>query len=203
MKYVIEIDDEVKVIVQIRCTRGFNGGGTVLADTQYVEGLEPLTEDYVKEHFGELLSDLCDKCHNEGFAEGEDSGMGKAWDCAKMIAIDSEDGGYTCDDLQEIFGTRYPTKVFKTHTVHEALAKLRAYEQKQKEDAEQIRVDVGYEVTIPYRNGTFYVTDVDGNSVKVKDMNLNDMGIFAKNFVVPTGRFVPELAALLEKMKGE
>lgn len=55
-------------------------------------------------------------------------GLNDAWELAKKIVINSDDGGYTAKELGEMFRTILPSEVFADFTPQEALAKVKAYE---------------------------------------------------------------------------
>ena len=224
MKYVIEIDDEVEVIVTIRYTRGFNGGGTVLADTQYVEGLEPLTADYINEHFPDLIDNAKEerdrivkesigKAYQQGLVDGfngeydeskayqrglEDGkkqakaqaeldvchdvekmakdnynkGLEDAWGMAKKICGEERGVGIPMEEIEKIFHVGCADTVIEKYSYHEVAEKLRAYEQKQKEDAEIIQP----------------VADLNESILKLAN---------------EAGQKLGELYSALKKMKGE
>lgn len=70
-----------------------------------------------------------------------DEGLNDAWELARKITLSTSDGGYSCDELKNIFGYRSPASIFKAFTPQEALAKVKAYEE------EHIRIRVGDVVT--------------------------------------------------------
>lgn len=52
-------------------------------------------------------------------------GLEDAWELVKKIVINSDDGGYTAKELEEMFGTILPSEVFADFTPQEALAKVK------------------------------------------------------------------------------
>ena len=220
MKYVIELDDEVEVIVTIRYTRGFNGGGTVLADTQYVEGLEPLTPDYISENFPELIDNAKEerdrivkenigKAYQQGLVDGfngefDDAkayqkGLEDAWKLAEKLVWKT-----STNDLRKmgfVVDCDGEADILRRCSVSEALSKLRAYEQKQKEDADFC---VGDEVTDGLCVGVVTKSAVMGDNdlmyVVFEDGSTNE---YPKSEFKKTGRHFDAVEQLLEKMKGE
>ena len=99
------------------------------------------------------------KAYNKGYADGKadtpftdteeaekkayDRGLDDAWNMARKIIQYAVDGGYSPDALREIFGESIIQLIFKHNTAAEALAKIKAYEDKQKQDAE---IKVGDEI---------------------------------------------------------
>ena len=118
IKYVIDTDDYKGFAPKYCLVFGDGGYGLDMLDI-----FTELTAEYVNEHFGELQDDAYNK------------GLEDAWECArKMLRM--------CDaDLLDIFTECYASvctasQAIQKYTVHEALAKLTAYEEKQKEDAD-------------------------------------------------------------------
>lgn len=61
-----------------------------------------------------------------------DEGLNDAWELARKITLSTSDGGYSCEELENIFGYRSPASIFKAFTPQEALAKVKAYEERNK-----------------------------------------------------------------------
>lgn len=61
--------------------------------------------------------------------EAYNKGLNDAWELAKKIAVFEDDGGYTANELEEMFRTIFPDEVFADFTPQEALAKVKAYEE--------------------------------------------------------------------------
>lgn len=79
--------------------------------------------------------------------ESYNKGLNDAWELAKKIAALEDDGGYSCEELENIFGHVATASVLKVFTPQEALAKVKAYEE------EHIRIRVGDVVKL---KGTSY-----------------------------------------------
>lgn len=78
-----------------------------------------------------------------GYEHGYEAGLNDAWECAKKIVLDTGDGGLGACGRNEAFGLgdwAYP--IMHTHTVSEAIEKLREYEAKKDE------IKVGDEVRL-------------------------------------------------------
>ena len=61
-------------------------------------------------------------------------GLNDAWDVTRKIIEDVIDGGYSSDVLREIFGVSTVQTIFKLNTASKAIAKIKAYEDKKKQD---------------------------------------------------------------------
>lgn len=106
----------------------------------------------------ELLEDEA-KCHyqegyNDGYRKGVERGkearvaeadcayqcgMKRAWEAARKIVLSDADGGIPNDNIPKIYSTSY-YGVMKNIPVQEAIAKLEAWEEKQKQDAPEMNV---------------------------------------------------------------
>lgn len=66
-----------------------------------------------------------DKAYNKGLDD--------AWELAKKIVLPDHLGGYTVDELKDIFGKGTYTSLMNTFSPQEALAKVKAYEEEHNE----------------------------------------------------------------------
>lgn len=62
-KYVIELDEDVKILQSISVTPN----GNAYTNTQWIADIEELNSDYINEHFG----DLQDEAYKRGLEEGK------------------------------------------------------------------------------------------------------------------------------------
>jgi len=153
MKYIIEIPDDVQYVL-------LSGK----ADNKYytavrpVAELEELNSDYINEHFGELQDEAYQKGINDGSLDVKQRvegayqrGLEDAWETAKKIFGYEIDGGLDIDELKKAFGSDvYCTAdIIRTNTAEQAIAKLKAYEDKQKD-----RIEVG-DIVDRYIDGKF------------------------------------------------
>ena len=60
-------------------------------------------------------------------------GLNDAWELAKKIVLSDGDGGYSCDELENIFGYRSPASILKVFTPQKSIAKVKAYEEERNE----------------------------------------------------------------------
>ena len=90
-------------------------------------------------------SDYCKETHSTVWVKGAvlhptdesyNKGLNDAWELVKKIVLSDGDGGYSCDELENIFGYRSPASVFKAFTPQEALAKVKECE----DECNEIRV---------------------------------------------------------------
>lgn len=57
-------------------------------------------------------------------------GLNDAWELAKKITLPTDNGGYSCKELENIFNYRSPESIFKAFTPQEALAKAKEYDER-------------------------------------------------------------------------
>ena len=133
-KYIIELEDDIKYLI-------INGRADNRCYTlvRPVTELELLNSDYINEHFGDLQD------------EAYQCGLNDAWEAAKKIFGYEIDGALNIDELKKAFGSNvYCTAdIIRANTAAQAIAKLKAYEEKQKED----EVKVGDEVAFHHDDG--------------------------------------------------
>lgn len=159
----------------------------------------------------ESIRNAYDKGYKQGVNDGSldvkmrvegvyEKGLNDAWECAKKIACDKSQNGYSLYTLREIFGTASLCGIFWNFSASEAVSKIKEYEEKQKQADNEIKV--GDEVVDGevFNSGkgivTFaspvllYVLWYDGSTGRRK---LTD--------VKKTGRTFPKIAKTLEQLK--
>ena len=178
-KYIIELEDDIKYLI-------INGRADNRCYTlvRPVAELEVLNSDYINEHYGELQD------------EAYQRGLEDAWNVARKIAVETDDGGVSIEALYKMFGTESMCMIMKNNTVHDATDKLKAYEDKNSD-----RIEVGDEVRT--RDGapshTFLVTKVTDSHV----YGISDDGswnYWTKDEVTKTGKHY-DIASILEAMR--
>ena len=177
-KYIIEIPDGVEWgVVTCRTEDGFY--------TRDFDSLEELNSDYINEHFGELQD------------EAYQRGLEDAWEAARKI-IHMPEG-----DLLNIFTECYSAvctalQVLLKYDAAEAIDKIKAYEDKQKED-DSIKVgdEVATRGSIP--GNTFLVTKVT-ESTAYGISNDGSWNFYNKDSVTKTGKHY-DIQSILEAMR--
>ena len=127
-KYIIEIKPEYEDSFKGLMILGAKDSN-LFVDTLAVEDLEELNSDYINEHFG----DLQDTAYQRGLED--------AWEAARKLFSSMADS-----DIEKAFPTEWNNGGF--HALinlqpQEAIAKLKAYEEKQKAED---KIKVGDEV---------------------------------------------------------
>ena len=87
----------------------------VIMDLKKILSQAPSANDYMK-----------------AFLEERKKGMNWAWTYARKIVADVEEGGYSYDELEDIFGKRSIAYILTTYSASEAIAKIRKHEDKKK-----------------------------------------------------------------------
>ncbi len=138
--------------------------------------------------------------------EGREEGRCEAWEAARKIALDKEDGGLDTVAYCEIFGygKSFHT-ILKTFTASEVIAKI-----KEREDGKQEDLHVGDVVTFKTAYGEesgivveCHVPDVYPDVDKYIVWCCGKVEYIAKKGLTKTGTHFPEVADLLKKMKDE
>ena len=95
-KYIIELDDRIKLVTSV----GVTENGVVYTTSDYVHNLEELNSDYINEHYGELQDEAHQRGHDDGYkkclSENDfdqpcvsyndyQAGMDKAWQLAEDV----------------------------------------------------------------------------------------------------------------------
>ena len=128
-------------------------------------------------------------------------GLSDAWEAARKICGSVTDGGLNHSTLNAIFGSRYSMSIMHRFTASEATEKIRQYAQKQK------KIKVGDEVENTQTGVKFIVTHIWFNNHGEKGVSgfNHNRSAFSTTIelVKKTGRHFPEIAAVLEKMRGE
>lgn len=206
MKYIIELGEDANMVQVISVTQN---GNAYIDSTVYVEYLEQLNSDYINENFGELQ----DQAYQKGLEEGKKAfdllesernseyqrGLNDACEAAKKVVLNSDEGGLDFQELNEVFNCATIQQVFRKYTLSEVIAKLKAYEEKQKADD---KIKVGDEVVDSSGKKGLVVSD--GN--KCSDtiwLLINGHRVpqsVCKEDYTKTGRHF-DIASILEAMK--
>ena len=200
MKYIIEIPDDVQYVL-------FNGK----ADNKYYTAVRPIAEleelnsDYINEHFGELQDEAYKKGYDAGiiassFVDESDEayqrGLEDAWEAAKKLFSSMADS-----DIEKAFPIEWNNGGFKALMnlqPQEAIAKLKAYEDKQKDS-----IEVGDEVE--WDGDCFIVTKIfQPHNMKEQCDGIDDDGSVYHDILMEdlkkTGKHY-DIASILEAMR--
>ena len=121
--------------------------------------------------------------------EAYEKGLSDAWDCVDKIDSMSH------KEQEECFGRTYLVNILEIEP-SEAIEKLKAYEQEKKEInvGDEVATDAGNRASVLYENP-------DGTQVFVFKSD-GTAAWWTKSALHRTGRNFPEIAAVLEKMRG-
>jgi hypothetical protein len=123
-------------------------------------------------------------------------GLADAWEAARKIVMYEADGGLRAEETEKIFGTLLCGNIFKDFEASEAIAKIKAYEEKQD------KIKVGDEVFMNFApNVIGIVTHIhsDGGSHIMWDDGT--AGEYNITNCEKTGRHFPQIEKLLKAMK--
>lgn len=127
-----------------------------------------------------------DAGHNVGYQQG----LSDAWEVVKKLAQMDTD---TSESITGYFGLH---NIMHNLTASEAIEKIRQYEQEQ-------QIQVGDEVRNIENGWIAVVSNIDGECMTLMNTDGALGDGYNVNRFTKTGRHFPEIAAVLEKMRGE
>ena len=206
-KYIIEVGDAYAehicgkgdmLCLPVRINEFENNWmNTNISLTPYTE---PDIEKAREEEYEKGYQDATAKISSDEQAIAEkayQSGLNDAWKAARKIACAGAHGGYHIDTKIHIFGAADYSYILANYNAPEAIEKIRQYEQKQEEiqvgdEVKDDKDDIGVCTEISYSANSMHIMYADGTAT---DISLTG--------VTKTGLHFPEIAAVLEKMRGE
>lgn len=207
-KYIIEVEDKPFELLsgdgftseKLFRVKGFN---SLVFDWNGLNMLTPYTEPDLER----VKKEAYDKGYHDGYFVGDESwkdivhekeeefyqkGLSDAWEAARKILFNPDDGGMSAIDVNEVFGESSWT-VMKDFSASEVVAKIKEYE-----DSKQ-KIKVGDEVEDGVANLVVLEINEDGTVEGFTDYGSVVHAIPRKK----TGRYFPEVVALLKNMKGK
>lgn len=129
-------------------------------------------------------------------------GQQDAWNLAKKIVNTVNDGGYSLDELSDIFGTPSPRSVLKEYTYDSAMERIRKYEAKHIEIGDEVKIN-GFPECDP--EARFVVMWVNEKSHMIRGVSVNGEKFYSTspNCVTKTGRHFNEIAKMFEAIEKE
>lgn len=161
-----------------------------------------------------VIHDAFDKGYQQGYEDGRTAlcdckdnmegeynrGLNDAWEVIQNIAKDDTKDGYSYKMMMDIFGVYRTYDIVQKYAPQDAIRMIKEYE-KQKQDAE---IKVGDEV-IDYQGYKGVITKSrKGDSEFVQWMRCDGHTYGCpEGSLVKTGRTFPQIAEVLNKMRGE
>ena len=107
-----------------------------------------------------------EEAYANGYRQGSKEVREETWDVAKKIFLSTENGGFSTDELFEIFGWRTPALIIIKFTAQEATEKIRKWETRKAVEVAEDRHEIerGDEVIAVF--GKAVVTKVDAEKVE-------------------------------------
>ena len=195
-KYIIEIPDNTR-----RIWIDVFGEGYCYTRAENVDDLEELNSDYINEHYGELQDEAYQRGINDGSLDVKQRvegayqrGLEYAWETARKLFSSMPDS-----DIEKAFPIEWNNGGFNALMnlkPQQAIEKLKAYEDKQKDS-----IEVGDEVVtrgvVP--DNTFLVTKVTESTV-YGISNDGSWNFFNRDSVTKTGKHY-DIQSILEAMR--
>lgn len=183
-KYIVEIKPEYEDSFKGLMILGAKES-KLFVDALAVEDMEELNSDYINEHFG----DLQDTAYQRGLED--------AWEAARRISVIELNGGLNGKELMKIYGTMDIHKIYDDNTASEAIAKLKAYEEKRSDKIKRGDIvnvkgccnDNLLGVVTKVWNDNCYIVWGDGSG-----------GAWSKDSVVKTGKHI-DIDKILEELR--
>jgi len=206
-KYIIEVGDAYAehicgkgdmLCLPVRINEFENNWmNTNISLTPYTE---PDIEKAREEEYEKGYQDATAKISSDEQAIAEkayQSGLNDAWKAARKIACAGAHGGYHIDTKIHIFGAADYSYILANYNASEAIEKIRQYEQEKEQ-----QIQVGDEVILDGRKYVVLVVDEDGIPEKLLEPDGYTLTLTTDVKLPKTGRRFPEIAAVLEKMRG-
>ena len=219
-KYIIEIEDEPFVRLSalfgeegLYRAKGFN---SLVFDQVGLGKLTPLDKELEEAYLQgrhDAEQDLARAAYKEAYQNGYDEakriyqnpnaesdyqrGLDDAWEAARKICNEPEDGGLPAGAVVELFGRNGP---ILGCSAQNAINKIKAYEEQQKPDLIKVGDEVRSNNAISDHSGIVLALSPGGNSAKVLEKDGGMMWV-AVNVLTKTGRHFNFLASLLNAMK--
>jgi len=161
----------------------------------YAEGYEIGKQDGYEDGKADTpFTDTEEKAYNRG--------LNDAWEVIKKITKDDSVCGYSIEMMQELFGWTCVYDITHNYTPEEAIAKIKAYEEQQKQDAE---IKVGDEVYSDAFDDKGIVTHITADKVACVCIICNGSTMMKVGTIGlhKTGRHFPQIAEVLKELRGE
>lgn len=173
------------------------------------EGMKRQAQELIDQAYQRGLKAGVESCIDSLTADSEkyiEQGRNEAWEALKRICCYGKDC-LSGSELEEIFGTSSDSDIILHDTASEAIQKIREYEEKKKQEDEEIRVGdemiyengwldgklIGIVTYIPKTKDYFNILWSDGSTGIEKN----------KSDFKKTGRHFQEIADVLKKMREE
>ena len=165
------------------------------------------------------ITELFENGYDQGYEDGKNAsceynmeceyirGLNEAWEAAKKL-VHPVNGGYTGAEKKIIFDNSTSDSILLNYTASEAIAKIKAYEKQQKQDAEQkqdTEIKVGDEVITEFGYKGVVITNVpckDGN-ICVWSPTCTHVQMYPIKNLTKTGRHFPQIAEVMTELRGE
>ena len=183
MKYIIDIPKTVGMTEKVGSVHYTYFDGikckTIILKS---DEIEELNSDYINEHF----SDLQDTAYQRGLED--------AWECAKKLFSTMSE-----TEIEKVFPVEWKSGFSGLMQMKPqyAIAKLKAYEEKQND-----KIEVGDEVEPFYTDITGVVTLIDGDTIYILWRDGSSTSAMKLKEVTKTGRHF-DIASILEDMRND
>ena len=161
-------------------------------DYSNIEGLIGNVKESIRNAYDKGYKQGFNEGFNDGKAQGRNEGLFEAWECARKIALRK-------DEARNAFHDIAPVKVFEEYSASEAIAKIKEYEEKQKQADSEIKV--GDEVG--NAKGKYIITKILSHHYANVMATDGGMAYIDPTRYKKTGRTFPQIAEVVEQLKEE
>jgi len=196
-KYIIKLNEN-----EIAYKTVNSKGCPMIGLLHTVPYIEPDMEQVRKEAYEEGYAEGSKEDYDEAYLNGYNQGLEDAWDAARKILFNPDDGGMSAVDVNEVFGENSWT-VMKDFSASEVVAKIKEYEDSKHKIKVGDEVKSGDERYVVLQK---YLNNIDEPMVVLfnrRDEEIGYFHLYNGNGAIfeKTGKHFPEIAAVLAKMK--
>lgn len=133
-----------------------------------------------------------------------EDGLNDAWSAARKVFVPVDKGGLSVAEIKQTFNkARAPYHIFDNYSASEAIAKIKEYEENQKQSDDEIKV--GDEIYSLNKNYKSVVTAIFDTCRGVTAVYFTQNGKLAGDLLEnlhKTGRHFPQIEEVLKQMQG-
>jgi len=134
-----------------------------------------ILEGRVRDDYQKQVDDAYQRGYDKGYADKTNNdkvgkelakdiyqrGLNDAWEAARKIVVNTNNGGIASHTLRKIFGTQNFSIIMRANTAQEVIAKLKAYEEQKADD----EIKVGDEVEVLNSGSKYLIAWISGTSL--------------------------------------
>lgn len=181
-----------KVLIAKECaTSVFDDMITIPENKPYSE-IPAFISAYVRTQLENIMLNEKERAEIHNDKKTYEQGLIDAWEAARIIVLSQKDGGLSVEAVKKIFGLPFSEVILKDFDAAEAIAKIKAYEEKEAEiKVGDVVISDNDQIIVTYTKG--------GNIIGITEDGFARICI-AKD-IEKTNRHFPQVEELLKAMK--